>query len=203
MTFAAGPVFWILVAMAAVAVVIFFERFFELRRARIDFADFVKGVVNILDRGGDDEALAICEETTAPVAAIVAAAVRQRHAPARVLREAVDSQGRAEVGRLDRRLASLAIIGQIAPAVGLFGTVVGFIRTLLVANSAAVVSRPELLTAATGALVSAAAGLAVAICVSVMYGMLRIRLDRLVVDLEAAASQIVGYIATMSAEVKK
>jgi len=36
-----------------------------------------------------------------------------------------------------------------------------------------------------------------------MYGMLRIRLDRLVVDLEAAASQIVGYIATMSAEVKK
>jgi len=43
--------------------------------------------------------------------------------------------------------------------------------------------------------------LAVAICISVMYGVLRIRLDRLVVDLEAAASQIIGYIAM--AEVKK
>jgi len=196
-----GPVFWLLVAMVVVAVGIFLERFFELRRARIDFTDFVKGVANVLDRGGDDEALAICEETASPVAAIVAAAVRQRHAPARVLREAVDAQGRAEVGRLDRRLASLAIIGQTAPAVGLFGTVVGFIRTLVIANAEIVVSRPELFAAAIGALVSAAAGLAVAICVSVMYGTLRIRLDRIVVDLEAAASQMLGHIAM--SEVKK
>jgi len=201
MMFSTGPVFWILVSMAVVAVVIFFERFFELRRARIDGADFVKGVVNVMSRGGDDEALAICEETTAPVAAIVATAVRQRLAPARVLREAVDTQGRAEVGRLDRRLASLAIIGQVAPAVGLFGTVVGFIRALVAANSESLVSRPELLSVSIGALTSAAAGLGVAILVSVMYGMLRIRLDRLVVELEAAASQIVGYIAT--SEVRK
>jgi len=196
-----GAIFWILVAMAGASVILFLERFFDLRRARIDFADFVKGVVNVLDRGGEDEALAICEETTAPVAAVVATAVRQRHAPARVLREAVDSQGRAEVSRLDRRLAALAILGQVAPALGLLGTIIGFIRTLMVANSAAIVSRPELFAAATGALLSAAAGLAVAICISVMYGVLRIRLDRLVVDLEAAASQIIGYIART--EVKK
>jgi len=201
MIFSTEPVFWILVAMEVLATVVFFERFFELRRARIDYADFVKGVVNVIDRGGEEEALTICEETTAPVAAIIATAVRQRHAPARVLREAVDAQGRAEVSRLDRRLASLAIIGQIAPAVGLFGTLVGFIRTLLVANSEVLVSRPDLFSAAIGALAPAAAGLGVAIMVSVMYGMLRIRLDRLVVDLEAAASQIVGYIAT--AEVRK
>lgn len=196
-----GAIFWILVAMAGASVILFLERFFDLRRARIDFADFVKGVVNVLDRGGEDEALAICEETTAPVAAVVATAVRQRHAPARVLREAVDSQGRAEVSRLDRRLAALAILGQVAPALGLLGTIIGFIRTLMVANSGAIVSRPELFAAATGALLSAAAGLAVAICISVMYGVLRIRLDRLVVDLEAAASQIIGYIART--EVKK
>jgi len=197
MTFSLDPVFWILMVMFAVATFVFFGRFFDLRRARIDFMDFVKGVVNILDRGGFDEALAVCEETQVPVAAVVATAVRNCHAPARVLREAVDAQGRAEIGRLDRRLASLAIIGQVSPAVGLFGTIVGFIRTLLVANTESLVSRTDLFSAAIGALASAAAGLAVAIVVSVMYGMLRIRLDRLVVDLEAAASQIVGYIATM------
>lgn len=196
-----GAIFWILIVLAVASVILFLGRFFGLRRARIDFADFVKGVVNVLERGGDDEALAICEETTAPVAVIVATAVRQRHAPARVLREAVDSQGRAEVSRLDRRLAALAILGQVAPALGLLGTIIGFIRTLMMANSGALVSRPELFSAASGALLSAAAGLAVAICISVMYGVLRIRLDRLVVDLEAAASQIIGYIAM--AEVKK
>ena len=43
-------------------------------------------------------------------------------------------------------------------------------------------------------LVSAALGLGVAIPATVMYGSLRVRLNRTVVELEAAASQIVGYL---------
>ena len=53
------------------------------------------------------------------------------------------------------------------------------------------------------ALVSAALGLAVAIAVTVMYGSLRVRLDRIVVELEAAASQIVGYLATRREEQRR
>ena len=40
-----GPVFWILVVLAAAAVFVFFERLFELRRAQIDWQDFLKGVI--------------------------------------------------------------------------------------------------------------------------------------------------------------
>lgn len=200
MTLSGGPVFWILAALAVAAVVIFFERFLELRRAQIDWQDFVKGVVNLLDGGNADEALAICEDTAVPVANVVAAAIRHRDAGARVLRESVDSQGRAEVGRLDRRLAALAIIGQVAPLLGLLGTVVGFIRTVLLVNSQAIVSRVNLLNASMEALVSAALGLAVAILVVVMYGSLRVRVDRITVELEAAASQITGYITTREAK---
>ena len=134
MTISGGPVFWLLVALAIAAVVIFFERFFELRRVQIDWQDFVKGVVNVLAGGNAEEALAICEDTAVPVAAVVATAIRHRDAGARVLREAVDSQGRAEIGRLDRRLASLAIIGQIAPLLGLLGTIIGFVKTVLLAQ---------------------------------------------------------------------
>jgi len=199
MTLSGGPVFWILVVLAVAAVVIFFERLLELRRAQIDWQDFVKGVVNILDGGNVDEALAICEDTSVPVANVVATAIRHRGAGARHLREAVDSQGRAEIGRLDRRLAALAIIGQVAPLLGLLGTVIGFIRTVLLVNSQALVSRVDLLGAAMEALVSAALGLAVAIPVAVMYGSLRVRMDRIAVELEAAASQITGYLSAREA----
>ena len=51
------------------------------------------------------------------------------------------------------------------------------------------------------ALLSAALGLGVAIPVIVMYGSLRVRMDRITVELEAAASQIVGYLSTR--EVRK
>ena len=195
MTFAAGPVFWILLTLAVVALVTYFERLVDLRRAQIDYRDFLEGVENVLDAGNVDEALAICEDTPAPVAQIVATAIRHRSGSARLLREAVDSQGRAEVGRLDRRLAALAIIGQISPSIGLLGAIIGFIKTVMAANAQEIVSRADLMNGSMEALVSAALGLAVAIPVTVMYGSLRVRLDRTIVELEAAASQIVGYLA--------
>ncbi len=189
--------FWVLVALAAIAVITYFDRMIDLRRARMDYEDFLKGVFNVLDSGNDEEALSICEDVGAPVARVVATAIRHRNGSARILRESVDSQGRAEVGRLDRRLATLAIIAQVSPAVGLLGTVIGFIRTVLAANSQELVSRADLLTGSMEALVSAAVGLFVGILATVMYGSLRVRLDRTVVELEAAASQVVGYLSAM------
>ena len=192
-----GPIFWILAIMALVAVVTYIDRVVDLRRARIDCQDFLKGVFNVLDSGNDEEALSICEDTSAPVAQVVATAIRHRNGSARILRESVDSQGRAEVGRLDRRLATLAIIAQVSPAVGLIGTVVGFIKAVLAANSQELVSRADLLGGSMEALVSAAVGLFIGVMATVMYGSLRVRLERTVVELEAAASQVIGYLSAM------
>lgn len=196
MTFIGGPVSILLVVLAVAAVVIFFERFFEMRRAQIDWQDFVKGVVNILDHGNVDEALAICDDTGVPVSSVVATAIRHRDASPMVLKESVDAQGRAEVGRLDRRLAALAIIGQISPLLGLLGTIIGFVKTVMAVNGQTLVARVDLMGSSMEALVSAALGLAVAIPVVVMYGSLSVRMDRISTELEAAASQIIAYIAS-------
>ncbi len=193
---AGGPVFWILMALAVASLVVFFERLFELRRAQVDWQDFIKGMKNVIDSGNTDEALAICEDTAVPVASLMATAIRHRQSSLRVLREAVDAQGRTEIGRLDRRLASLAIIGQIAPMLGLLGTIFGLIKTILLINAGEIVSRAALMTGAMEALVSAGLGLAIAIPVTVMHGSLRLRMDRLVTELEAAATVIVGDFAS-------
>lgn len=203
MNIAGGAIFWILMALGLAAVVFYFERLLEFRRAHIDWQDFIKGVVNVLESGNETEALAICDDTSVPVANVVATAIRHRKGSSRVLREAVDAQGRAEVGRLERRLATLGIIGQIAPLFGLLGTIIGFIKTVLLVNSGEVVVRADLVSASMEALVSAAVGLAVAIPVAVMYGSLRIRMDRFVTELEAAATDIVGYVSVNRAEAAK
>ena len=89
MTFTGNPVLWLLAALAVAALVVFFERLIEMHRAQIDWQDFVKGVANVLDGGNEEEALAICEETSAPVANVVAAAIRHRHGPALADRKSV------------------------------------------------------------------------------------------------------------------
>lgn len=194
-TMVGGPVFWLLALLGASSVFVFFSRLLSLRRAQIDYQDFIRGVANVLGQGNPDEALAICDDTPAPVARIVAAAIRHRDGSARVLRETVDTTGRAEVGRLERRLALLAIIAQAAPLLGLLGTVLGMMRVVLALNTEALVMRADLLGGVMQSLVAAAAGLIVAVSVQVMYGMLHIRLERLIVDLEAAASEILALLS--------
>lgn len=139
-----NPMYWILLALALVAVLVFLSRFFELRRAQIDWQDFTKGVFNVLDSGNENEALAICEDTPVPVAELMACAIHRHEAGAAILREAVDAQGRVIVSRLYRRLATLALIGRIAPLLGLLGTVLGFVRSLMLINSEVLVSRADL-----------------------------------------------------------
>lgn len=193
MNFASNAILWILLALAIVAVFVFFERFVELRRARIDWQDFLKGVINVLESGNEDEALAICEDTPVPVTNIVAVAIRHRKGSAFSLREAVDTQGRAELSRLNRRLTSLSVIGQIAPLLGLMGALIGFIQTISIVDFGLVAQRSDLVEMASRAIVSAIIGLGIAIPVSVMYTMLRLRMERLTADLESAATEIVGY----------
>ena len=113
-----------------------------------------------------------------------------------VLRDAVDAQGRSEIDRLDRRLASLSIIGEIAPLLGLLGALMGFMKAVMAANAAEIATRPELMDATMEALVPAAMGLAIAIPVAVMHGSLRNRVDRIVTELETVATAIVGHIAS-------
>ena len=181
--------FWLLVAMGIAAISIFLLRLLGLRRAHIDYVDFIHGVGNLLSGERDDEALALCDETDVPVARVVAAAIRRRADSARALREAIDTAGRVEVGRIARRFAALAIIAQSAPLIGLLGTFLGAIQTVNALNVAGPVVRGDLLSGLMHALVPAACGLLVGIPAQVMYSVLRARFERLVIELEAAASE--------------
>lgn len=199
MELAANAVFLILIGLAVTAVAMFFGRFIELRRFLIDWQDFLRGVTNVLESGNEDEAIAICEDTPVPVANVVATAIRHRKGTALALREAVEARGRAEVSRLDRRLAALSMISHIAPLLGLLGTMIGFVDTVMIVDGGEIVLRSQLITSAVSAIRCAIMGLVVAIPVSVMYGMLRLRTERLIVELDAAATEIVGYILTKGA----
>ena len=84
-----GPVLWTIAVVGFAATVIFFLRFFDLRRAHVAYEDFMSGVENLIGKGSDREALAICDDTPAPVARVVAAAIRRRHEPPATIREVV------------------------------------------------------------------------------------------------------------------
>ena len=63
-------------------------------------------------------------------------------------------------------------------------------------DEVAPVMRVDILTGAMQALVCTAVGLLEAVIVQIMYGILRVRLDRLVSEVEAAASEITALVTS-------
>ena len=187
-----GIVLWTIVAVGILATFIFFIRYFDLRRAQVVYGDFMSGVDNIIAKGNDREAIAICEETMVPVAKVVAAALRKRGESSRAVREAAEIAARSEIRKFSRRLAVLQTVAQISPLLGLFGTMVGFAKAVVAVGGRTLVTRFDLLSLMGPALACAAAGLLVAVFVHVMHALLRARLEHLTADLDAATSDIIG-----------
>lgn len=195
---------WIILVCGLVAVAVFLERMLHLRRAAISHRDFLQGVRNVLDRGNADEAVQICEEAPGPVPALLRAAILHRHEPRHVLAEAVGNVGRAEIARMERRVAVIATIGQIAPLLGLIGTVFGILETVLVLrDQQPLIYAVHVTDGLLRALICTAAGLIVAVPCYVMHNLLIVQIDRIVLDMEAAETEITAHLTARHGAEKK
>jgi biopolymer transport protein ExbB len=195
-----GPVLWLLLVISAVAVAVFIERFLHCHRAQINSTEFLNGVRTVLKRNNIVEALSICDATPGPVARLVKTAILNRDQGRERVREALEEAGAAEVPRLEEKLNLLATIAQLAPLIGLLGTVLGFMQTFSQMQEAGLNAHVgQLSSGVWRALVCAAAGLAVAIPTHAGYNYLVSRINSIVLDMERSATEIV-QIVTEGAE---
>ncbi len=190
-----GPVIWLILIAAATAAVVFVERALFCHRSQINSAEFLNGVRTVVKRGNVVEAISICDATPGPVARLVKAAILNREHGRERVREAVEEAGLTEVPRLEEKLNLLATIAQIAPLLGLFGTVVGFIDIFGQVEQSGLYANVQLLSHGVWkALICAAAGIGVAIPAHAGYNYLVSRVNKIVLDMERAAAEIVNII---------
>jgi biopolymer transport protein ExbB len=190
-----GPMMWVIMGVGVLAFGVFVERSFELHRMRIRADDFLRGVINILKRDNITEALAICDDTRGPVARIVRTAVQHRKSGKDDLLRIVEEASEAEISRMERRLVVIATVSQVAPMLGLLGTVLGMLDGFLVMQAQMpLVQSADLMSCMVKALVTTAAGLMVAIPCYAAYNLLVIKIDRIVLDMERARADILAFL---------
>jgi len=190
-----GPVLYLILFTSAVAIVVFIERFLHCHRAQINSTEFLNGVRTVLKRSNVVEAISICDATPGPVARLVKTAILNRDHGRERVREALEEAGLAEVPRLEEKLNLLATIAQLAPLLGLLGTVLGFIQTFYGMQQKGFNAHVgDLSTGIWQALICAAAGLAVAIPAHAGYNYLVSRVNSIVLDMERAATEIVNIV---------
>jgi len=186
---------WVLVLMAVIALVLFIERTFYLHRGQIRSTAFVDGIKNILAKRRIVEALTLCEETPGPVAAVVKAALIHAHDDETRMRYAVQEAAVVELPALERRLGSIAAIAQVAPLVGLLGTVLGMAATFQAFMGGGQYATAQALSKGMWeALLATAGSLVVAIPAHLAYHFLHGRVRSLVRDVEWAGNEIMRYL---------
>jgi biopolymer transport protein ExbB len=190
-----GPMIWLILITGAVAIAVFIERVLHCHRAQINSAEFLNGVRNVLKRDNVVEAISICDATPGPVARLVKTAILNRDKGRDRVREAVEEAGLAEVSLLEEKLNLLATIAQIAPLLGLLGTIIGFMEIFGQLQAAGLYAHFEQLSHGIWkALICAAAGIAVAILAQAGYNYLVSRINKIVLDMERAAGEIVNIV---------
>ncbi len=191
-----GPMAWLLLMMSAVVIVVFVERLLHYHRAQINSTEFLNGVRNVLKRENVVEALSICDATPGPVARLVKTAVLNRDRGREGIRDALEEAGLLEVPRLEDKLNLLATIAQIAPLMGLLGTVLKFLEMFRDLQQAGPFATPNQLAGGIwGSLICMAAGLAVAIPTYAGYNYLVNRVNSIVLDMEKASTEILNIVS--------
>src|SRR6266516_7687370 len=159
-----GPMAWLLMMMGAVVIVVFIDRLLHYHRAQINSTEFLNGVHNVLKRENVVEALSICDATPGPVARLVKTAILNRDRGREGVRDALEEAGLLEVPRLEDKLNLLATIAQIAPLMGLLGTVMGFMSMFHELQQSGAFATPDRLAGGMwGARIAMAGGLAVGV----------------------------------------
>ncbi|MGH7943869.1 MAG: MotA/TolQ/ExbB proton channel family protein [Opitutaceae bacterium] len=193
-----GPVMWVLVALALVGLVLFIERTLFLHRGQIPSSKaFLQGIKNALAKRRLVEALTLCEEAPGPVAAVVKAALLRADAPADEMRFHVQEAAVIELPALERRLGAIAAIAQVAPLVGLLGTVLGMVTTFRAFEQGGNYAMAGALSAGIWqALLTTAGSLMLAIPAHLAYHFLSGRVRAILRDVEWSANEIMKYLLT-------
>ena len=183
-----------LLSVAAVAV--FIERLWTLKKSERDTNLLLIKIREALHLGNIAEAMQICEETGGAISNIIKASIGKHSKSKEQIENAIEIAGMIEIAALEKNAKVLSVIAHIAPMIGLLGTVLGFIQAFSEMRLSGLVdiSATKLGEAMELALVTTAAGLAVAIPCVIAYNYLISRIEAFVLEMEVSSNEIMDIL---------
>ncbi|WP_246109713.1 MotA/TolQ/ExbB proton channel family protein [Roseimaritima multifibrata] len=179
------------------------ERLVALRRGRVIPRPFVRRFTECVEDGqlSYEEAAQICDEFDCPVAEVFHAAIKRWGRPVIEIEQAVMDAGDRVTDSLRKFLRVFHAISNVAPLLGLLGTVLGMIEAFDMMASEESVGRPEMLASGISvALLTTAGGLSVAIPAYLAYMYFTSKADRYLVEIDSLCQKVIDSISAEGLE---
>lgn len=194
-----GPVVAILLALSVFAVALILLKLAQFARERVGMHGRSKAALHAWFHDGAGDARAMVEGDRSAVAAALSLAMRlaaQRSVPRAIIEEEIGRVAMIRLHGLQKGFRALDAIAQIAPLLGLFGTVLGMIEAFRQLQGAGAVVDPSILAGGIWvALLTTAVGLAVAMPVSLVLTFLVSRVENERVAIETMTTAVLSQHA--------
>src|SRR5450432_252600 len=197
---AAGPVMMLLFLLSILSVMLIVVYFFTIRHGAIVSSGYMATADALLRKRDYLGLLAVSNRHGEAIARVVQKTLdfttKNPGVDFAQVREIAETEGTRVATNLHNRVTYLADIGTIGPLVGLFGTVIGIIRSFGALGSDLGPSRYiQLSKGISEALINTCGGLGIGITAMIFYAFFRGRAQRLVSDLEAACTHIIALLS--------
>jgi biopolymer transport protein ExbB/TolQ len=210
--FGATWVMWLLLGLSVVSVAIMLERAWFYHSLRDDTEKLARELRERLRKDDFEGARRLLDASPSAEAAVVLTGLDEADRGARSAGEAMTGARALQRVKLERRLAYLGTLGNNAPFVGLFGTVIGVVEAfealgrqdaVVAASEAAQGMAPqEVMAAIAEALVATAVGLFVAIPAVAMYNIFQRRLKSILANTDALGSVLLAHLVATNRTVE-
>ena len=185
---------WPLAFCLVLGIIVIIVKFISLTAKATKTKRILKDVDELLTQQRIREALELTRDTDAPAAKILYAGLERHTEGTDRVMKAIENQGLIEMSKLERGLVVLATLTNIAPLLGFLGTVIGMIIAFQSIEAAGEVEATLVAAGIKVALLTTAAGLMIAIPVSIGHNYFVSRIDSLVIDMEESAQKMVDTL---------
>ena len=194
---AGGWIMLPIIACSILALAIVAERLWSLQRRRVTPKHLVAQVWQLHKHGKLDSGQLNKLREGSHLGRILAAGLMNRHHQREIMKESIEETGRQVVHQLERYLNTLGTIAAITPLLGLLGTVIGMIKVFSAIMSHGVGDPGVLAGGISEALITTAAGLAVAIPAQLAYNFFMSKINKFVRDIEISTNMLLETFGEM------
>jgi biopolymer transport protein ExbB len=180
--------------LAVLGLVIFFERYFTIRKASKNESNLMIQVRESIHSGNLQSAIAICRNSNTPLGRMLQKGLLRIGRPIKEIEGAIENVGKLEVAKLEKNIGILGIVAGIAPMFGFLGTIFGVIRIFYNISLTDNISMGAISGGLYEKMVTSAAGLSVGIVAYVCYHILNMMVDKVILSLETDAIEFIDLL---------
>ncbi len=185
---------WPLSLCVLIGFVVIILKFVDLTRKSLATRKILAEVDGLLAENRLDEAMEAAAASNAPAARILYAGMERADEGNERVNKAIENEGLIQLSKLESGLVILATLTNVAPLLGFLGTVIGMIIAFQSIEAAGEVEATLVAGGIKVALLTTAAGLVIAIPVSVAHNFFVSRIDSLVIDMEESAQNMIDTL---------